>query len=616
MVMVPSNTGYGPPSFVILASSSSPIMAARSRPGGIRYRPQLSFAVDDGSLPHFSVKSRRHPTLVSRNYPAAASAIPRKTLLSSSNDNNGEQFVEYDDDDNDNDVMNGLYLDPETYLQAEDTILRSDGSLNLAHSRRGSQRPMATTPPSALGKKENAYQKAVEGLFSSPPSYSYYSDNGNDVGNGTDDGTQVSSQSLSDEERFYQAVLEIENGRSRGGGADADQMLLDPEALHQQVFSEEQAYLQQSEDFRHALSSLFADNTESPMAKGRRERIEQYNESVLSNLMKEMDEMEDMAFSREDAMRSAERANEGIQMSTFASNNDSRLGKSAVSCSMCGLHVTPDMIQRATLINQLANDSRGILCTACHGQRFVRKEAELRVPASEFAASRMFDKKSTRLSLKNDFFNSGRRWNTDRRGDGKERGDSSIQGISTTSLFDVTSGTQWPSQKVVENDDAALKHTPIINTIRRISSSSSTPIAANTSSLDYHQQRVHRRSSSRILGGAELMKRMQQRESESSQGGKEEQIIPGGSTEEERLFVANRGMEQPRKENVNDEVDSFSSDDENGRKIHSIVVANTDNTGRTTVHGDSAIDHWVKVEDPSTERSFYWNRETGEMKKS
>ena len=158
---------------------------------------------------------------------------------------------------------------------------------------------MATTPPSALGKKENAYQKAVEGLFSPPPSYSYYSDNDNDVGNGIDDGTQISSQSLSDEERFYQAVLEIENGRSRGGGANADQMLLDPEALHQQVFAEEQAYLQQSEDFRNALSSLFADKTESPMVKGRRECIEQYNESVLSNLMKKMDEMEDMAFSRQ-----------------------------------------------------------------------------------------------------------------------------------------------------------------------------------------------------------------------------------------------------------------------------------------------------------------------------
>lgn len=67
--------------------------------------------------------------------------------------------------------------------------------------------------------------------------------------------------------------------------------------------------------------------------------------------------------------------------------------------------------------------------------------------------------------------------------------------------------------------------------------------------------------------------------------------------------MANRGMEKPRKLNVNDEVDAFSSDDENGRKIHS-------------VHVDSAINQWVKVEDPSTKRSFYWNRETGEMKKS
>ena len=112
------------------------------------------------------------------------------------------------------------------------------------------------------------------------------------------------------------------------------------------------------------------------------------------------------------------------------------------------------------------------------------------------------------------------------------------------------------------------------------------------------------------------MKRMQRRESESSQGGEEEQIIPGGSAEE-RLFMANRGMDQLRKENVNDEVDSFSSDDENGRKIiHSIVAANTDNNVQTTAHSDSDINHWVNVEDPNTKRSFFWNRETGEMKKS
>jgi hypothetical protein len=613
MVMGPSNNGYGPPTFVlILTSSSSWPNRAASRPGGNRCRPQLSFAVDNGSLPHyFSAIPRRQPTLVSRNYHtiAAATAMPRRSLSASSNDNNGEQFAEYDDDD---DVANGLYLDPETYLQAEDTILRSDGSLDLVASRQGSQRPTAKTPPLALGDKKNAYQKVVEGLFSPPPSYSYYSDtNNDDAGNGIDDGAQI-SQSLSDDERLYQAVLEIENGRSRGGGVNADQVLLDPESLHQQVFAEEQAYLQQSEDFRNALSSLFTDNTESPMAKERRECIEQYNESVLSNLMKDMDEMEDMALSREDAiMRSAERANEGIHQSTFASNNDTRLGKSAVSCSMCGLRVTPDMIQRATMINQLAKDSRDILCTACHGQRFVRKEAELRVPASEFASSRMFDKKSTRLLSKNEFCNSARSWNTDRRGDGKDRGDSSIQGISTTSLFDVSSSKQ-SSQRVVENDDAALKHTPIINTISRISSSSSTPIAADTSSSDYHQQRLHRRSSSRVLGGAQLMKRMQRRESESSQGGEEEQIIPGGSAKG-RLFMANRGMDQLRKENVNDEVDSFSSDDENGRKIiHSIVA---DNNDQRTVHS-GAINHWVNVEDPNTKRSFFWNRETGEMKKS
>ena len=379
------------------------------------------------------------------------------------------------------------------------------------------------------------------------------------------------------------------------------------------------------------------------MAKERRERIEQYNEKVLCDLMNGIDEMESLAVSREDAiMGTAEQeSSEGMGGTTATA----RLGKSPVSCSKCGLRVTPDMIQRAALMNQrLAKESREILCSACHGQRFVTKEAKLRVPAPDScASSRMFDKTSTtpRMSSQNNqFYNSGRRWNTDRRrGDGKEAMDSNIQGISTASLFDVSSGTQ-SSQRSVAEDDIAMKNAPTLDAISKSTSSSTTssslsPANAKTSSYGVPQQRFVRRPSSRILGGAELIKRMQQRESESPPGGDGENlIIPSGSSTSELSFKAqaskriplgtDRGIEQRKKVVVKREVEglvdfdpSSSDDDGGGDAVSSALVANTNNNEQSNgAHGDSTINPWVKVEDPSTKRSLYWNTDTGEMKRS
>lgn len=653
------SASHPPPSFVITivpspSSSSSSNIVARSRRGMFRQQlPQLlSFAVYDGTS-----SSRHTATSTSRWHPSSLISVSRQhhdaaavmMAYSSNSNNNGEkQSVEDEDDEedntNNNNIMNGLYLDQGTYLQAEDAILRSDGSLDLNRWGRrewpqaamGREIPTPTTPSSRLKKKTNAYQIAVEGLFSPPPIYSYYSD-GDDTGDGMNNETK-SSQTLSDEERFYQAVMEIENGRGDGGSINAE--VIDPEALHRQVFAEEQAYFQQSEDFRKALSSLFSDNaTESPMAKERRERIEQYNEKVLRDLMKEIDDMESMAVSREDAiMGTAEQeSSEGMGGTTTTA----RLGKSPVSCSKCGLRVTPDMIQRAALMNQrLAKESREILCSACHGQRFVTKEAKLRVPALDsFASPRMFDNKksTTRMSSRNDqFYASGRGWNADRRrGNGKESRDSNIQGISTASLFDVSGGTQ-SSQKIVAEDDIAMKNEPIVDAISKSTSSSLSPTNVKTSSSGDRQQRFLRRPSSRILGGAELMKRMQQRESESPPGGDEENLIipSGSSTGEQSVFKAqaskriplgtDRGIEQRKKVVVKREVEglvdfdpSSSDDDGGGDAVSSALVANTDNNEQSNgAHGDSTINPWVKVEDPSTKRSLYWNTETGEMKRS
>lgn len=664
------------------SSSWRPTIQAKSLPAGTRLYPwsQLSFVVADGSClsRHSAVRTpRRHHAsrIVSKKYlssrrtiASAAAAMPHRqsssTLSSSSslfnaNNDNGEQSVEYhennndeDDDDGINNIMNGVYLDQDTYLQAENTYLRSDGSLNLSESNRwGVQRPQSmegstTLPPSSSSwkkkQKKNAYQMAVEGLFSPPPRYSYYSDDEAIMRDdaSVEDTQQLSSQSLllSDEEQFYQAVMDIENGRGGGGGsgrnANDQSAVVDPEVLHRQVFAEEEAYLQQSADFRNALNSLFTDNkntNESPMAKGRREIIEQYNERVLSDLMKEIDEMEDMALSREDAIMgifAQDISMDAGKSSTLANSDNTPVRKGGpVSCSKCGLRVTPDMMQRAALINQKQQRAKGsidelILCSACYGKQFVTKEAELRVPASEFASSlRMFEKRNTRLSSKNEVYNSsGRSRSKERVGNGGQGRSNNIQGISTESLFDVPKGI--PSSQSVA-DDAAPKNTPIINTTSRSSSSSPT---RTTSSSDYRQQRFLRRSSSRILGGAELAKRMQQRESEVSQGGGLDDVKHSTSDGTERSFmveaterkasVTNRGMRQPHKtmkdeeESVDDAnyaVNSISGDYE----VPTILVK-TDNDEE-----ERSLDyHWVKVEDPSTKRSFYWNTETGEMKRS
>ena len=94
----------------------------------------------------------------------------------------------------------------------------------------------------------------------------------------------------------------------RGGGAGDEvvesSFVEDSKTLHERVFEEERAYLEQSEGFRKMLSAM-SDNEyddESPMAKSRREEIERYNESVIDKLIREIDEMEDLAVSREEAM--------------------------------------------------------------------------------------------------------------------------------------------------------------------------------------------------------------------------------------------------------------------------------------------------------------------------
>ena len=156
-------------------------------------------------------------------------------------ENTGESVDDYHDNAS---IINGLCLDQETYLQAEDTILRPDGSLDFNCDQRQRWPWGKAGQRSQSRGMNNAYQTAVVGLFSPPPSYLYYRDDGcgdNDSNVEQNNGLNDSVE-FSDEEKFYQAVMDTQNGRC----ANADH-LLDPELLHQQVFAEEQAYLQQSE---------------------------------------------------------------------------------------------------------------------------------------------------------------------------------------------------------------------------------------------------------------------------------------------------------------------------------------------------------------------------------
>ena len=409
------------------------------------------------------------------------------------------------------DINNGLYLNEETYLTAEDNLLRSDGSLDFNNSNGDQQQRTSSSPYSQPVQKikNKTYQSAVQGLFSPPPSYSYDDEESNNL--------SKTQQQLSDEEQLYQAVTDQQQNKNQ---------MIDPETLHQRVFAEEQTYLQQSTDFRKSLSSLYDDNVESPIAKERREVINQYNEEVLSNLLKEIDIMEDMALSREEAM--------SLAKDKEVTKTTGKKKKDGVLCYKCGCRVTPDMIQRAEAIEiskeggELQQSSGGVLCQACYGQQFrTNNESKVRVATGNFydsnnksGGSRMFDKrkKNARQWTKDDSNGDrGRRkWSgreDDSSSDGNVKGD--VQGINTSSLFDM------PKKKRFDGTERTLSRppTPTPQSKAKEVSHKSPP---NTSSSSTRQKRRQtrpppRRSSHTSLGGGEeLERRMRQQDAEAS----------------------------------------------------------------------------------------------------
>lgn len=462
------------------------------------------------------------------------------------------------------DINSGPYLNEETYLQAEDNLLRSDGSLNLNNSNGDKQQQRRPSPYSQPVQKikNKTYQSAVQGLFSPPPSYSYDDEEINNL--------SKTQQQLSDEEQLYQAVTDQQQNKNQ---------MTDPESLHQQVFAEEQTYLQQSTEFRKSLSSMNDDNVESPIAIERREVINQYNEEVLSDLLKEIDIMEDMALSKEEAM--------SLAKDKDVTKAGGKKNKDEVLCYKCGCRVTPDMIQRAEAIEitkggEVQQSSEGILCQACYGQQFrTNDESKVRVATGNFYDSYNNSggrKKNARQWTKDDSngYRGRRKWSGSKKdGSGNRNAKGDVQGINTSSLFDMPKKKRFDGTE--RTPPPPIPPTPQPKTKEVGSKSPPNTPSSSASRQQRRQIRPPPRRSTRpsLGGGEELERRMRQQDAA--------------------------------------EASSKRSDLENSQSL-SWEEGKVDIPPATT-QTSNIRDQWVKVEDPSSPgKVLYWNQQRGEMK--
>lgn len=473
------------------------------------------------------------------------------------------QSTKEDDNQSNNnsaDSSNGIFLDLDTYLQAEETLLRPDGSLS-------------SQPNNNQIIQNEAYQSAViQGLFQ--PTYSY------------PDTKQ--EQDFSDEELLLRSVTDIQNDQS---SSTPHQQQMDAETLHQQVFAEEQVYLEQSEEFRKSLSNNLHsndDNYETPMAKGRREALEEYNQEILSDLIREIEEMEAAAITKEDALFRAKTSGNliddddviDVQSSTTKEGVLSLAGRNAF-CSQCGLNVTPDMIQRATYGPQK------LLCQACYGIKFrIKDEADVRLAPGPtiWESNRMFDK-----NMKNS--------ETRRRRLGRNRGSSVID---TSSLFRIPD-SRMPNDQVAADIISETSSTRDIETPSSSSDGGPTPMEENK---PIKPTRTVETTKSTASGGGS---------SRSSKEGKlDKSPTPSISMKQQRRPAASRllgGRELERRKTTQQQTDDDEVDT-NLQRVEAVIIE------EEAANDEESSTEWIKVEDSTTKRIMYWNKETGEMKRS
>ncbi len=518
-------------------------------------RSNLSCQLQEGSLP----RALSFNNVASLMSPITQRRQRRSTFqLSIKNNDNNDDY----DDGNDN-SSDGIFLDETTYLQAEETLLRPDGTIS------GDPTTIRNQQNNKVMQNNNdIYQSAAtQGFF--PPTYSYSNPDTKE------------EQDLSDEELLLQAVNDIQNDQAL---VTQQQKQIDVETLHQQVFAEEEVYLEQSDEFRKSLSNNNVNNTdyESPMAKGRREAIESYNQQILDDLMKELDEMEATAISRDEALSRAKMSGgDGGSLKNNSpldldekeetSSSATATGRNNVVCSECGLKVTPDMIQRATY------GPKRMLCQACYGVNFrIKNEAEVRLAtgpsiweSTSSSSSKLFDRKNARKRLDR---------STMKRSNG----------IDTSSLFRIPDN-RIPSE---QNDD------------------SSTPTSASEITKSSIPQNEPEQEEDK---GKTTMRDVQAVKPSGSKRGSS----PSGTS---KAFVSNRSRKQGRRPTSPPLSGSRALE---RRKMQqqqpSTVDSNQpDAPEQLANEGDTKeakSDNWVKVEDSVSKRILYWNKETGEMKR-
>jgi hypothetical protein len=522
-----------------------------------RRRTNLSCRhLQEGSLPHAlsfnNVASLMSPIIQRRQRQSTFQ------LSAINNDNNDGEY----DDGNDN-SSDGIFLDETTYLQAEETLLRPDGSI--------SGDPITTTISNQQNKEgmqniNDVYQSAAtQGFF--PPTYSYSNPDTKE------------EQDLSDEELLLQAVNDIQNDQAL---VTQQQKQIDAETLHQQVFAEEEVYLEQSDEFRKSLSNNNVNDTdyESPIAKGRREAIESYNQQILDDLMKELDEMEAIAVSRDEALSRAKMSGgDGGSLKNNSpldldekeetSSSATATGRNNVVCSECGLKVTPDMIQRATY------GPKRMLCQACYGVNFrIKNEAEVRLAtgpsiweSTSSSSSKMFDRKNAKKRLDR---------STMKRSNG----------IDTSSLFRIPDN-RIPNE---QNDDS-------------LTPTSASEITKSSSPQNEPEQEEDKgKTTMRDVNAAKPSS------PKSGSSGNSETLASNRSRKQGRRptsppLSGSRALE--RRKMQKQEPSTVDSNQPNALQQEA-------NEGDTK---EAKSDNWVKVEDSVSKRILYWNKETGEMKR-
>jgi hypothetical protein len=383
-----------------------------------------------------------------------------------------------------------------------------------------------------------------------------------------------------------------------------------------------------------------------------------------------MDKMEEMAISREEAMGclvdNGEEGGRGGSSSDDSSkgvsNERGRRRDDDVRCSKCGLRVTPDMIQRAEAIEIISNkdgNGRGgrgakgvgeegaqvrrrygndiapsggsvtVCCSACYGMRFrTTNEATVRTAIwsggsgspSSFVGGRYNSPSSSKMfdGRRND--GDGRKtWSNNHGYDGgkeklkKNRSTNTVQGIDTSTLFDVPEGGYNAEMK---GRSLQLPKIPINDTSSNTSNNPYVILPGkNGSTPDNRRRRSSppRRTSSIVGGGGELVRRMQ-RDAESRNDDDPVERRSQTVRTFETGIMARRITATSNNGGEDDGISLGGAITGRNSHRHPLNVSCDDDADEKTKNNNDVDQCWIKVEDPDSKRILYWNTDTGEMK--